>query len=135
MAVKRTVTKSKKDGVKKKTVTVSGGKNRNKLTVTRSKTKDSRGNKKKTTTATNRSGKVVATATKEKGGRKNSSVIKSKKVNLGRDVNAQSYAQRGKISPGGKRIKTRGTGSFDNMQTKRKSKKTVLSLKSKRGRR
>jgi hypothetical protein len=135
MAVKRTVTKSKKDGVKKKTVTVSGGKYRNKLTVTRSKTKDSRGNKKKTATATNRGGKVVATATKEKGGRKNSSVIKRKKVNLGRDVNAKSYAQRGKISPGGERIKTRGTGSFDNMQTKRKSKKNVLSLKSKRGRR
>ena len=126
MAVNRTVTKSKKDGVKKKTVTVSGGKHRNKLTVTRSKTKYGGRGKKKSTTVTNRFGKVLASSEKEKGGR--NSLIKEKKVNLGRGVSAKSYAQRGKIS-NNVRIKERSQGPKDNLKTKRKKKKTVISRK------
>ncbi len=123
---KRTVTKSKKDGVKKKTVTVSGGKHRNKLTVTRSKTKSGGRNKKKSTTVTNRVGRVVASSNKQKGGR--NSVIKEKEVKLGRGVSAKSYAQRGEIS-NNLRIKSRSQGPKDNLKTKRKEKKTVTSRK------
>jgi hypothetical protein len=128
MAVKRTVTKSKKDGVKKKTVTVSGGKYRNKLTATRSKTKSEGRGKKKSTTVTNRLGRVVASSEKEKGGR--NSLIKEKKVNLGRGVSASSYAQRGTISYG-VRSKERSQGPKDNLKTKSKTKKNVISRKRK----
>jgi len=61
MAVKRTVTKSKKDGVKKKTVTYKS----NAGTVTRTKTKSKAG-KGKTTTVSNNKGKVVGASSKAK---------------------------------------------------------------------
>ncbi len=129
MAIKRTVTKSKKDGVKKKTVTISGGKFRNKLTATRSKTKSGGRGKTKSTTVTNRLGRVVASSEKEKGGR--NSVIKRKKVNLGRGVSAKSHAQRGTIS-NNVRVKGRSQGPKDNLKTKSKTKKTVISRKSRK---
>jgi hypothetical protein len=72
MAVKRTVTKSKKDGVKKKTVTTSTGRG----SVTKTKAKGKTG-KAKTTTVTAKKRthggtkpKVVATSSKTKGNRK-----------------------------------------------------------------
>lgn len=73
---KRTVTKSKEDGVKNKTVTYSS----NAGTVTRTKSKSKAG-KAKTTTVSSKKGKVVGTASKDKT---RGATEKSKSVALGK---------------------------------------------------
>jgi hypothetical protein len=94
MAVKRSVTKSKKDGVKKKTVTYKSKAG----TVTRTKTKSKAG-KGKTTTVSNKKGKVVGTASKTKSKAsktKSRATVKSKTVALGKGRTASTKGAKGR---------------------------------------
>ena len=124
MAVKRTVTKSKKDGVKKKTVTYTS----NAGTVTRTKTKSKAG-KGKTTTVSNRKGKVVATSSKTKATptgivRKNTKgTVKSKTVELGKGRTASTKGAKGLAYYGkGKERTVTSGGSGDTYSSTSKSK-------------
>lgn len=123
---KRTVTKSKKDGVKKKTVTYKS----KAATATRTKTKSKAG-KSKTTTVSNKKGNVVATASKDKGrpvgqvtrkaGAK--STQKSKTVDLGRGRTASTKTAKGRAYYGkGKARELTSGGSGDTYSRTDKSK-------------
>lgn len=93
MAVKRTVTKSKKDGVKKKTVTYKSKAG----TATRTKTKSKAGGKGKTTTVSNKKGKVVGTASKAKTRSRygNKMTEKEKTIALGKGRTASTKKGKG----------------------------------------
>jgi hypothetical protein len=97
MAIKRTVTKSKKDGVKKKTVTYKSKAG----TVTRTKDKG-KGGKGKTTTVSNKKGKMVGTASKAKTKptglvrRDAKATKKSKTVALGKSRTASTEGLKGR---------------------------------------
>jgi len=134
MAVKRTVTKSKKDGVKKKTVTYKS----NAGTVTRTKTKSKAG-KGKTTTVSNNKGKVVGTASKTKSKptgvvRKNTKgTVKSKTVDLGKGRTASTKGAKGRAyyGKGKERVVTSG-GSGDTYSRTDKAKFGQVGLRGKR---
>lgn len=128
MAVKRTVTKSKKDGVKKKTVTYKSKAG----TATRNKTKSKAG-KGKTTTVSNKKGKVVGTASKaktsatskygKKAGKKLRYTEKEKMVGMGKGRTASTKKGKG-AAYGGKDVTRTVTsgGSGDTFSRTSKSK-------------
>ena len=128
MAVKRTVTKTKKDGVKKKTVTYKSKAG----TTTRTKTKSKAG-KGKTTTVSNKKGKVVATSSKaktsltrkygKKAGKKLRYTEKEKTVAMGKGRTASTKKGKG-AAYGGKNVTRTVTsgGSGDTFSRTSKSK-------------
>ncbi len=124
---KRTVTKSKKDGVKKKTVTYKSKSG----TATRTKNKAGKGSKGKTTTVSNKKGKVVATSSKTKGKviglvprkSRGKTTEKSKTVNLGRGRTASTKTAKGPAYYGkGKERKITSGGSGDTSSRTNKDK-------------
>ena len=126
---KRTVTKSKKDGVKKKTVTYKSKAG----TVTRTKTKSKAG-KGKTTTVSNKKGKVVATSSKAKasatskygkkaGKKKQRYTEKEKTVALGKGRTASTKKGKGRAYYGKEVERTlTGGGSGDTYSRTNKGK-------------
>jgi len=110
-AVKRTVTKSKKDGVKKKTVTYKSKAG----TATRTKNKSKSG-KDKTTTVSNKKGKMVGTASKAKAKpngivRKDTkATAKSKTVALGKGRTASTKGTKGRAFVGKAKERTVTSG-------------------------
>ena len=99
---KRTVTKTKKDGVKKKTVTYKS----NAGTVTRTKTKSKAG-KGKTTTVSSKKGKVVGTASKAKT---RGATEKNKSVALGKGRLASTSKGKGRAYSGKDTRRTLSSG-------------------------
>ena len=131
MAVKRTVTKSKKDDVKKKTVTYKSKAG----TATRTKTKSKAG-KGKTTTVSNEKGKVVGTSSKAKtrstrSGKKMTE--KQKTVAMGKGRTASTKKGKGKAYAG-KEVTRKVTsgGSGDTFARTSKSKLGTTGLRGKR---
>lgn len=131
---KRSVTKSKKDGVKKKTVTYKSKAG----TVTRTKTKSKAG-KGKTTTVSNKKGKVVATSSKAKAKptgvvRKDTkATVKSKTVDLGRGRTASTKGAKGRAYYGkGKDRTLTSGGSGDTYSNTYKAKFGQSGLRGKR---
>jgi len=137
MPIKRTVTKSKKDGVKKKTVTYKP----NAGTVTRTKTKSKAG-KGKTTTVSNKKGKVVGASSKAKtsvtgkygktAGKKMRYTEKEKTVAMGKGRTASTKKGKGKAYAG-KEVTRKVTsgGSGDTYSRTSKSKLGTTGLRGK----
>jgi len=132
---KRTVTKSKKDGVKKKTVTYKS----NAGTVTRTKTKSKAG-KGKTTTVSNKKGKVVATSSKSrtvptgvvrKANKKATEKSKTVDLGRGRTVSTKGVKGRAYYGKGKERTLTSG-GSGDTYSSTDKAKFGQGGLRGKR---
>lgn len=131
MPIKRTVTKSKKDGVKKKTVTTSS--RIGSVTKTKAKGKTGKG---KTTTVSNKKGKMVGTASKAKtrntrSGKKMTE--KEKTIALGKGRTAST--KKGKGAAYGGKYTTRKVTSGGSGDTFSRTEKTKFGQGGLRGKR